>query len=78
MTGGSADKPVEMQTIHLAQSAVQEFGAAVFWSIPGFGVTTLQEARFAAEMLRKYGGRKGWQKAQEIDDAIDRVSKTGP
>ena len=66
------------QTINLAQAAVQEFGAAAFWSIPGFRVTSLEEARLAAAMLRKYGGRKGWQKAQEIQDAIDGVSKTGP
>jgi hypothetical protein len=34
-----------VQTINLAQAAVQDFGAAVFWSIPGFGVTTLDEGQ---------------------------------
>jgi len=81
--GGSAEAVIELkmthtQTINLAQAAVQQFGAIVFWSFPGFTVTSLDEARLAAAMLRKYGGRKGWQKAQEIQDAIDGVSKTGP
>jgi hypothetical protein len=65
----------EEEVCQLAQAAVRDFGAAVFWSIPGFRVTDVRAARIATKMLRKHGGLKGWQKSQEIEYAIDRVSE---
>jgi hypothetical protein len=63
------------EVCRLAQSAVTEFGTRVFWSIPGFRIKDLAAAKTAAEMLRKHGGLKGWQKSQEIEDALNRVSE---
>jgi len=66
----------EAQICQLAQAAVDQFGSGVFWSVPGFRVTNIEAAKVAAEMLRKHGGIKGWEKSNEIEHAIDQVSNS--
>jgi hypothetical protein len=64
--------------IQLASEAVRKFDAAVFWSLPaGFLPRTPGHAHMVADILRKHGGREGWEMGREIDDAIDATPTVG-
>jgi hypothetical protein len=64
--------------VQLACEAVGKFDAAVFWPLPqGFAPRTLEQAHMIAGILRKHGGRAGWEAGRKIDDAIDRTPTAG-
>lgn len=53
----------------LAAQARATFGVGCFWNVPTLA-EPLDDAFLVAAVLRKYGGRRGWVAAAEIDDVL--------
>ena len=60
------DKPVPANVLEMARQAVKDFHECFWFRHPEADITEWEDVALVIDHLRRYGGHRAWQRAQEL------------